>query len=151
MLSGLFYLYFLDRYISDWRGVWLDFIITLLWDISVFHVNSVDPDQTPLSLESDQGLHSLPMVLLWEARLMGNEDLKKKCLLFMLLLLKQGLMTKAPYSTKIDIFIQERFNKLIYGINIIIKYGIWQPVKFQFVSRFWSGSKVKWFVIVSLN
>ena len=29
---------------------------------------------------------------------------------------------------------QERFNKLIYGINTIIKCGTWQPVKFQLVS-----------------
>ena len=32
--------------------------------------------------------------------------------------------------------IQERFNKLIYGINMIIKCGILQPVKFQLVSHF---------------
>ena len=32
---------------------------------------------------------------------------------------------KAPYSSKIDIFfIQERFSKLIYCINMIIKSGI---------------------------
>ena len=32
---------------------------------------------------------------------------------------------KAPYSSKLDIFfIQEGFNKLIYGINTIIKCGI---------------------------
>ena len=31
--------------------------------------------------------------------------------------------------------IQEKFNKLIYGINTIIKCGFWQHVKFQFVSR----------------
>ena len=31
---------------------------------------------------------------------------------------------KSPYSSKIDILLsQERFNKLIYGINTIIKYG----------------------------
>ena len=30
--------------------------------------------------------------------------------------------------------IQERFDKLIYGINTIIKCGILQPVKFQLVS-----------------
>ena len=28
---------------------------------------------------------------------------------------------KAPYSSKIDIYFQERFNKLIYCINTIIK------------------------------
>ena len=41
-------------------------------------------------------------------------------------------------------FIQERFNKLIYSINTIIKCGLWQPVKFQLVSLFWTGSKIKW-------
>ena len=46
---------------------------------------------------------------------------------------------KAPYSTKIDSFIiQERFNKLIYSMNTIIKCGTWQPVKFQLVCRFWN-------------
>ena len=35
--------------------------------------------------------------------------------------------------------IQERINKLIYGINTIINCGIWQPVKFQLVSRSWNG------------
>ena len=35
---------------------------------------------------------------------------------------------KAPYSSKTDIFIQERFRQLIYSINTIIKCGIWQPV-----------------------
>ena len=52
---------------------------------------------------------------------------------------------KAPFSSKIDIFIQERYNKLIYNINTTIKCGIWQPVKFHLVSRFWTGSKLKWF------
>ena len=42
-------------------------------------------------------------------------------------------------------FIQEKFNKLMYGINTVIKCGIWQPVKFQLVSRFWTGSIMKWF------
>ena len=31
--------------------------------------------------------------------------------------------------------IQGGFNKLIYGINTIIKCGTWQPVKFRLVSR----------------
>ena len=52
---------------------------------------------------------------------------------------------KAPYSSKIDIFIQERFNKLIYSIYTIIKCGIRQPVKFQLDFHFWTGSKMKWF------
>ena len=41
-------------------------------------------------------------------------------------------------------FIQERFNKLIYSINTIIRGGIWQLVNFQLVSRFWTGSWQKW-------
>ena len=34
--------------------------------------------------------------------------------------------------------IQERFNKLIYGIDTITKCGTWQPVKFQLVSHSWN-------------
>ena len=34
--------------------------------------------------------------------------------------------------------IQERFNKLIYGINTIIKCGTWKPVKFQLASQSWN-------------
>ena len=32
-------------------------------------MQSVDPDQTPRSAASDQGLHCLPMSLLWDASL----------------------------------------------------------------------------------
>ena len=41
---------------------------------------------------------------------------------------------------------KKTFNKLIYGVNTIINCGIWRPVKCQLVSRFWSGSKLKWFI-----
>ena len=59
------------------------------------------------------------------------------------------LLFKAPYSSKSShSIIQERFDKLIYSINTIIKCGIWQPVKFQLVSRFWTGSKQKWFFLL---
>ena len=34
--------------------------------------------------------------------------------------------------------IQESFNKLIYAIKTIVKCGIWQPVKFDLVSRSWN-------------
>ena len=44
---------------------------------------------------------------------------------------------KAPYSSKIGI-IQERFNKLIYEINTIIKCGNLQPVKFQLSRHSWN-------------
>ena len=53
------------------------------------------------------------------------------------------LSLKAPYSSKIDIFIQERLIKIIYGITTIIKCGTWQPLTFHVVSRFWTGSKMK--------
>ena len=48
-------------------------------------------------------------------------------------------------------FYPRKVNKLIYSINTIIKCGIWQPVKFQLVFRFLTGSKIEWFFIVSLN
>ena len=38
--------------------------------------------------------------------------------------------------------IQERFNKLKYGINTIIKCGTWQPVKFQSIVL-----EIKWFFL----
>ena len=38
-------------------------------DIPLFNANSVDPDQTPRSAASDQGLHCLPTSLLLNARL----------------------------------------------------------------------------------
>ena len=53
------------------------------------------------------------------------------------------LHLKAPYSSKIDIFhpLIIYINKYIHGINTIIKCGIWQPVKFQLISWFWTGYK----------
>ena len=41
---------------------------------------------------------------------------------FIFACMAEGL--KAPYSSKIDFLIKERFNKLIYGINTIKKSGI---------------------------
>ena len=38
------------------------------------------------------------------------------------------------YFKTIHFIIKERFNKLIYGINTIIKYGTRQSVKFQLIS-----------------
>ena len=43
--------------------------------------------------------------------------------------------------------IQEKTNKLIYGINTLIKCGTWQRVKIQLVSRSWN----EMIFIVSLN
>ena len=36
---------------------------------------------------------------------------------------------------KLHFIVQERFNKLVHGINTIIKCGTRLPVKFQLVSR----------------
>ena len=69
MPSGLFYLESLDRSISNRRCAWTVFIITLFYRFPIFNANSVDPDQTPHSVASDQDIHSSPMSLLWGVRL----------------------------------------------------------------------------------
>ena len=61
MPNGLFYLSFLDRSISDRRGVVFVFIIKYFIEIPVFNANSVDPDQKARSTASDLGLHYLQM------------------------------------------------------------------------------------------
>ena len=49
------------------------------------------------------------------------------------------MLIKGSISLKNRHFIvQERFNKLIHGINTIIKCDTWQPVKFQSVCRIWN-------------
>ena len=50
-------------------------------------------------------------------------------------------------SDRTFFFMQEKFSKLVYtSINLIIKCGVWQPVKVQLVSHFRAGSKLKWFL-----
>ena len=44
--------------------------------------------------------------------------------------------------------IQERFNKLIYGIFTILKCGTWQPVKFRLVSL--SSNEMIFFIVSEL-
>ena len=68
MPNGFFYLHSLDCPISNIRGVWLVFIITIFIEIPVLNANSVDPDQTLHSAASDLGPHCLPLSLLWDAR-----------------------------------------------------------------------------------
>ena len=53
-------------------------------------------------------------------------------------LMEASLMENIDKVSVTSEHIQERFNKLIYGINTIIKCGTWQPVKFQLVSRSWN-------------
>ena len=49
--------------------------------------------------------------------------------------------------------IQESFNKLIYGINTIMKCGTWQPVKFRLVSRSWNEMILSylWINVANIN
>ena len=66
---GLFYHNSLDRFISYIRSVWLVFIILSCFvEISELNTNSVNPDQTPRSAASDQGVLCLPVPLLLDAR-----------------------------------------------------------------------------------
>ena len=69
MPSELCYLDSLDRSVLNTRGAWLLYIIITIHYKNVhFSVNSVDPDQTPRTAASDQGLNCLPVtVFLWDA------------------------------------------------------------------------------------
>ena len=44
-------------------------LLSCFVEISELKTNSVDPDQTPLPVAYDLGLHCLPISLLWDARL----------------------------------------------------------------------------------
>ena len=60
-------------------------------------------------------------------------------LLVLMLPGRYGLTIKGSIFLKNRHFIiQERFNKLIYGIHTIIKGGTWQLVKFQLVFCSWN-------------
>ena len=56
--------------------------------------------------------------------------LMEEGIFYCIILIKGSIFLKNGYF-----MIQERFNKLLNGINIIIKSGTWQPVKFYLVSR----------------
>ena len=77
------------------RGVWLDsIIIIVVWfiEISELDANNEDPDQTPRSAASDQGLHCLQMSLLWDARLsMLGKFSADDILKYLIFLIKQAL------------------------------------------------------------
>ena len=68
MLSGRFYLNYLDWSISNKKGVWLVLLLPCSIEIPVFNTNSVDPDQTLRSAASDLGRHCLPLYLVWDVR-----------------------------------------------------------------------------------
>ena len=50
---------------------------------------------------------------------------------YLLVLIKGSILPENRHF-----YCQKRFNKLIYSINMSIKFGIRQPVKFLLVSRF---------------
>ena len=63
MPSRPFYFISLDRSSFSSKGRLVSFlIITLFREVSVFHANSRDPDQTQRSAESVLGLHCLPIL-----------------------------------------------------------------------------------------
>ena len=57
--------------------------LSLPWFIKVhvLNANSVDPYQTPCSVASDQGVHCLPMSLLWSVRHEWFKHIKRDCAL----------------------------------------------------------------------
>ena len=56
-----------------------------------------------------------------------------------LIQIEEEIFIKVSIFLKIGNFIiRGRFNKLLYGINTIVKYGTGQPVKFHLVSRSWN-------------
>ena len=87
--------------------------------------NSVDPDETPRSAASHLGLYCL-------LRPVCPNTYGKYGFFFVFFFFycKGSIFLKNRHF-----IIQERFNKLIYGINTIIKCGTWQLVKFQVVYR----------------
>ena len=52
---------------KEWLVCFLS-VLSFIKEILVLDANSVDPDQTPRSVESDLGVVCLPMYLLWDAR-----------------------------------------------------------------------------------
>ena len=68
MPSGLFYINYLDRFISNISSVWVVIIVTMFYSDSFLNAKSVDPDQTLHSAASELDLHCLPMYILWDAR-----------------------------------------------------------------------------------
>ena len=82
-------------------------------------------------------LKVVSLFLKWESEFLSV----KRCLLCKTVYRSPCVALKG--SIEIDIFIQERFNELIYGNNTIIKCGIWKPVKFHLISHLWSGYKMK--------
>ena len=49
------------------------------------------------------------------------------------------------WMSRLNAGLQWLINWYMVGITTIIKWGIWQPVKFQLVSPSWTGSKMKCF------
>ena len=58
----------MDRFISNIRSVLLVLLLPCFIAIPILNANSVDPDQTPLPVASDLGLHYLQIFILWDSR-----------------------------------------------------------------------------------
>ena len=55
-----------------------------------------------------------------------KQDFKKATIFTIIIHIEGSIFLKNRHFVS-----QERFNKLIYGINTIIKCSLWQPVKLQ--------------------
>ena len=74
MPNGLFYYVFCQVHIlyNGWLvSFYYYYVIKKTFKL---HASRVDPNQRPRSAVSDQGLHCLPMSLLWDARLKWVKD-----------------------------------------------------------------------------
>ena len=79
MSSGFFYHNSLDRSIFNSRVSGYFLLLLCIIEIPVVNANSVDPDQMPHSMASDQGLNCLPITILGLSRLKWvNSHVKKK-------------------------------------------------------------------------
>ena len=70
MPSGLLYFNSLERTKSNRRDVWLVLLLSCAIEIPVVNANSVDPDQTPRSVDY-LGLHCLSISIVWASRING--------------------------------------------------------------------------------
>ena len=105
-VNFLFRFSILDSIFSKWKGK--------------AGASSVDPDQTPRFVASDLG----PCCLLRPVSPKAESKYSNNCQMNYHIYNNNSNTLMAPYSSKIDIFIQEKLKKLIYDINTIIECGI---------------------------
>ena len=119
------------------KGVKLYRHVFVMWSHSVRSRFSVSKTaETSTKLRTFTSLSGSLFYLKWKLESIASD---RRCLRFI------GTI----FFKNRQFIIQERFNKLIYGTDTTIKCGTLQPVKFQLVSRFWTGWKMKWFYRIS--